>query len=91
MALLNAFLLMVRKKASSLMEPFKELRKAESKQLNSPTVKKIFSSLMELVSENSQTAVYAKLIPMDALKQPMEERLKTNDHVLDYFNYIQLL
>ena len=56
MALLNAYLQMVKKKAYSQMELFKESKRTESKLLNSLMARKTSSFLMEPESESTLMA-----------------------------------
>ena len=73
MVQLSAFLQTVRKKVSSLMEPFKELKRQVSRLLSMPAVKKIFfiQTVQEL--ENTQMVELKRHILMEQQKAASKE------------------
>jgi len=70
MAQSNAFLLMEKKRVSSLMEPFRGLKRVESKRLSMPVARKIYSSQMDSGLESTLMAELRKHIPMALLRPP---------------------
>ena len=77
MAPLSVSLLMVKKRASLLMEPSKELKRQVSRPLSMQVVKRTFSILTAPELENTQMAESKRHILMELLRAVLRDRTDT--------------